>query len=94
MDLSNAENFAMNLTRKFWSELLCMEGLHSEYSWYGGGKHNEKELDPMRKIVLKKYVCYFYPEVDSEDAWRERIVPMINEKVRKMTKDAIKKIVP
>jgi hypothetical protein len=85
-DSRNAGNFAVNLTKKLWPELFGEGNLRWMYNWYGGGKHNKQELDKVRKIVLKKYVCYFYPEFKPEDAWRERIVMRINESLRRNDK--------
>ena len=85
-DSRNAGNFAVNISRRLWPELFGEGDLRFQYNWYGGGIHNKKELDPVRKSVVKKYVCVFYPEVASEDAWRERIVSRINESLRRNDK--------
>lgn len=39
---------------------------------------------------MVKYMCYFYPEVVSEDSWRERIVTSINESLRRNDKRSMK----
>lgn len=89
-DSRNAGNFAVNLCRKLWPELYGEGNLRFSYNWYGGGKHNKQELDRVRKGVVKKYVCFFYPEVVSEDSWRERIVTRINESLRRNDKRSTK----
>ena len=43
-------------------------------------------MDPVRKEVCRKYVCYFFPEFKVEDSWRERIVSKINECLRRNDK--------
>ncbi|XP_061185032.1 uncharacterized protein LOC133193061 [Saccostrea echinata] len=85
-DSRNAGNFAVNLSRRLLPELYGEGNLRFQYNWYGGGKHNKKELDPVRKTVVRKYVCFFYPEVASDDAWRERIVSRVNESLRRNDK--------
>ncbi|XP_052719442.1 mucin-2-like [Crassostrea angulata] len=84
----NAGNFAVNLTRKLFPELFGEGQLRYEYNWYGGGKLAKKELDPVRKQVVKQYVVYFFPEFQSHEAWRERqqLVPKINECLRRNDK--------
>ncbi|XP_022298204.1 uncharacterized protein LOC111107333 [Crassostrea virginica] len=84
--VGNTGNFAVNISRRLWPELFGEGDLRFQYNWYGGGIHNKKELDPVRKSVVRKYVCFFYPEVASEDAWRERIVSRINESLRRNDK--------
>lgn len=82
----NAGNFAVNLTRKLFPELFGEGQLRYEYNWYGGGKLAKKELDPVRKQVVKQYVVYFFPEFQSHEAWRECVVPKINECLRRNDK--------
>jgi hypothetical protein len=82
----NAGNFAVNLTRKMFPELFSEGDVRFGYNWYGGGKHAKKELDPTRKQIIKRYVCFFFPEYKSEDAWRERVVTKINECLRRNDK--------
>lgn len=82
----NAGNFTVNITRKLFPELFGEGQLRLEYNWYGGGKLSKKELDPARKHVVKQYVVYFFPEFQSHEAWRERVVPKINECLRRNDK--------
>ncbi|XP_065939450.1 putative uncharacterized protein DDB_G0290521 [Magallana gigas] len=82
----NAGNFAVNLTRKLFPELFGEGQLRYEYNWYGGGKLEKKELDPVRKQVVKQYVVYFFPEFQSHEAWRKCVVPKINECLRRNDK--------
>ena len=93
-DSRNAGNFAVNISRRLWPELFGEGDLRFQYNWYGGRIHNKKELDPVRKSVVKKYVCVFYPEVASEDTWRERIVSRINESLRRNDKQTEKTVLP
>ncbi|XP_061170870.1 uncharacterized protein LOC133180340 [Saccostrea echinata] len=94
----NAGNFAVNLTRKIFPELYGEGNLRMEYNWYGGGKLSKKELDPARKQVVRRYVCYFFPEFKPEDSWRERIVSKINESLRRndkrLKKDSVNLVMP
>ena len=76
-DSRNGGNFAVNLTRKLWPELFGEGNLRFNYNWYGGGQLNKQEMDPVRKEVCRKYVCFFFPEFKVEDSWRERIVSKI-----------------
>ena len=85
-DSRNGGNFAVNLTRKLWPELFGEGNLRFNYNWYGGGQLNKQEMDPVRKEVCRKYVCYFFPEFKVEDSWRERIVSKINECLRRNDK--------
>ncbi|XP_061192786.1 uncharacterized protein LOC133200997 [Saccostrea echinata] len=85
-DSRNAGNFAVILSRRLWPELFGEGNLCFQYNWYGGGKHNKRELDPVRKTVVRKYVCFFYPEVASDDAWKEHIVSRVNESLRRNDK--------
>lgn len=82
----NSGNFAVNLTRRLFPELFGEGQLRFEYNWYGGGKHTKKELDPVRKQIIRRYGCFFFPEFKSEEAWRERIVIKINECLRRNDK--------
>jgi hypothetical protein len=82
----NAGNFAVILIRKLFPELFGEGDLRFQYNWYGGGKHAKMELDPTRKQLIRRYVCFFFPEYKSEDAWRERIVTKINECLRRNDK--------
>ncbi|XP_062592664.1 uncharacterized protein LOC134254135 [Saccostrea cucullata] len=85
-DSRNSGNFAVNLCRKLFPELYGEGNLRFDYNWFGGGKLGKKELDPRRKSVIKRYVCFFYPELQSEENWRERIVTKINESLRRNDK--------
>ena len=76
-------NFAKRLTERMFPELFGIENLRTQYSYFGGGCHKKKELDPARKEVLRLYVCHFYPEVRSTDAWKDIVVPKINEGLRR-----------
>ena len=68
----NGGNFAVNLTWKLWPELFGEGNLCFNYNWYGGGQLNKQKMDPVRKEVCKKYVCYFFPEFKVEESWKER----------------------
>nr|XP_022310997.1 BEN domain-containing protein 3-like [Crassostrea virginica] len=85
-DSRNGGKFAVNLTRKLWPELFGEGNLRFNYSWYGGGQLNKQEMDPVRKEVCKKYVCYFFPDFKDEESWIERIVSKINECLRRTDK--------
>jgi hypothetical protein len=80
-------NFAAKLTKKLFPELFCSENLRMLYSWVGGGVLNKKELCATRKEVIKHYVVKFFPEFSDEGAFRERIVPKINELLRRKEKE-------
>lgn len=86
MESRNGGNFAVHLTRRLWPELFGEGNIRFNYNWYGGGQLNKEEMDPIRKEVCKKYVCYFNPEFKVEESWRERIVPRINECLRRNDK--------
>ncbi|XP_062600089.1 uncharacterized protein LOC134261694 [Saccostrea cucullata] len=85
-DSRNSGNFAVNLCRKLFPELYGEGNLRFDYNWFGGGKLGKKELDPRRKSVIKRYVCFFYPDLQLEENWRERIVTKINESLRRNDK--------
>uniref|UniRef100_K1Q188 BEN domain-containing protein 3 n=1 Tax=Magallana gigas TaxID=29159 RepID=K1Q188_MAGGI len=74
------------LRERLFPELFGEGQLRFEYNWYGGRKHTKKELDPVRKQIIRRYVCFFFPEFKSEEAWRERIVIKINECLRRNDK--------
>lgn len=82
----NSGNFAVNLTRRLFPELFGEGQLRFEYNWYEGGKHPKNELGPVRKQIIRRYVCFFFPDFKSEEAWRERIVLKINECLRQNDK--------
>lgn len=76
-------NFAARLTKRFFPELFGNDNLQFWYNWYGGGKHAKRELDPTRKEVIRRYTNQHHPEVRRDDIWRERVVPKINELLRR-----------
>lgn len=74
------------MTRRLFPELFGEGQLRFDYNWYGRGKHTKKELNPVRKQIIRRYVCFFFPEFKSEEAWWERIVIKINECLRRNDK--------
>jgi len=81
-----AGNFAAKLTKKFFPELFGPLNLRLMYNWYGGGKLCKQEMDPMRKDIIKRYVQHFYPDVRNTNAWKDRVVPKVNELLRRTEK--------
>ncbi|XP_045164099.2 uncharacterized protein LOC123528448 [Mercenaria mercenaria] len=80
-------NFAGKLVLRFFPELFGIGNLRFQYNWYDGGKLQKSELCPVRKCAIRKYVTYYYPDVSSEIVWKERVVPKINELLRRQTRN-------
>ncbi|KAJ8317119.1 hypothetical protein KUTeg_005023 [Tegillarca granosa] len=80
---SGPGNFAKNLTEKLFPELFDENLRRLNYSFFGGGIRNKTELDPQRKTFLQQYVLHFFPEVKPPEVWKDRVVPKINEALRR-----------
>ncbi|XP_060570938.1 uncharacterized protein LOC132729236 [Ruditapes philippinarum] len=85
-DSNNAGHFAALLVKKLFPELYGPTNLRLNYNWYGGGQKKKYELDASRKEVIKRYVTFFHPEVCDSDVWRDRVVPKVNESLRRLEK--------
>lgn len=83
---SGAGNFASKLVLQLFPELFGVGNIRFQYNWYGGGKLQKTELCPVRKRVVKKYVVYYYPDVAAETVWRDRVVPKVNELLRRQSR--------
>ncbi|XP_033758185.1 BEN domain-containing protein 3-like [Pecten maximus] len=76
-------NFAKNICIKLYPELFGPDNLRYQYSFFGGGPLQKKELDHVRKSYLARYVLYFHPDVKDADMWKSKVVPKINEYLRR-----------
>ncbi|XP_033724496.1 flocculation protein FLO11-like, partial [Pecten maximus] len=83
---SNPGNYARNLVEKIYPELFQEDSQRLNYSYFGGGVLSKKELDPSRKVFLERYVLYLHPELKDNLLWKDRIVPKINECLRRPVK--------
>ena len=76
-------NFAKNISEKLYPELFGPDHLRTGFSYFGGGRLDKKELDPIRKFYLKQYVLFFHPELNSDHLWKETAISKINENLRR-----------
>lgn len=80
---SSLGNFAVKLVERLYPELFGPDHLRLMYSYKGNGKHAKKELDPVRKAIVKRYVCHFNPEMNSEGPYQKLVIDAINERLRR-----------
>lgn len=85
-ECKSAGNFGGHLVKLLFPELFGPNNLKFFYNWNGGGKLMKKELDQTRKMVIRKYVTHFHPSVRAPEAWRNQVVPKINELLRRKDK--------
>ncbi|CAC5392040.1 unnamed protein product [Mytilus coruscus] len=79
-------NFAAALTKRFFPELYGMDNLRYFYNWNGGGKHGKRELDPVRREIIRQFTVRMYPEVRQEDIFRTNVINAVNEMLRRQPK--------
>ena len=87
-------NFASKCTKYLFLELFGASKEKFLYSWCGGGTLKKKALCVVRKEIVKKYVVMFYPKMQEESQFRERIVPKINELLRRREKQSVLNSLP
>ncbi|XP_053388739.1 BEN domain-containing protein 3-like [Mercenaria mercenaria] len=85
-DSKGAGNFGAQLVKRLFPELFGPTNLRHQYNWFGGGVKSKQELCPERKSVVKQYVTFYYPELVDAEQWRDRVVPKINELLRRKDK--------
>lgn len=68
-------------------ELFGLTNLRLRYNWYGGGNRQKSELCRERKALIQRYVTFYYPEIKGEQAFKERVVPKVNELLRRRVRD-------
>lgn len=76
-------NFAKKLVERVFPELFGPSNLRMGYSVYGGGKKGKMPLEHNRLARVRTLINHYYPEMKVEAAWRDRIVPKINEGLRR-----------
>ncbi|OWF52973.1 BEN domain-containing protein 3 [Mizuhopecten yessoensis] len=81
-------NFAKNIVVKIFPELFTSCNVRLGYSYFGGGVLAKKELDPVRKTYLERYVLFFHPELRDQNIWKYSIVPKVNEFLRRGARKA------
>ena len=82
-------NFAVKLVEVLFPELFGPDNMYKCYSYNGGKRYNKLELDPIRKMAIRKYVMFFYPELNKPELYQKAIIDPVNERLRR--KDADKR---
>ena len=86
MEANNAGHFACILTMRLFPELFGPTNLRVLYNWNGNGHRNKKELDPVRKAMIYRYVCHFFPEMKPQQQFDMCIASKVNERLRRVEK--------
>lgn len=68
-------------------ELFGLTNLRLPYNWYEGGNLQKNELCRERKALIQRYLTFYYSEMKSKQAFNEKIVPKINELLRRRVWD-------
>ena len=74
-------NFATKLVRRLYPELFDSQCVRLKVNYYGGPA--KKELDPLRKALIKRYVTAFFPSVKPVAIWKQTVVSKINDFLRR-----------
>ena len=90
-DSKGPGNFAKKLVEKLFPELFGPDNLRNSFSYNGGGPKKKLALDPVRKMVIHRYVLYFYPELSREVSYQNVVINTINEGLRRPDPAARKK---
>ena len=80
---SSRGNFAAKLVEVLFPELFGPDNLSRNYSYNGGKRYNKIELDPVRKMAIKRYITFFYPDLKRPDSYQKAIIDHINERLRR-----------
>ncbi|VDI45351.1 Hypothetical predicted protein [Mytilus galloprovincialis] len=76
-------HLATKLLERLFPELFTTQNYRLQHSYHGGGKCNKTELPYERKTVFQRYVLYFYPGLSEPRAWKDAIIPRVNEYLRR-----------
>ena len=78
---TGAGNFATKIVKHLYPELFGRNQLCKNYNVYG--LCNKLELHPARREVVERYTTAYYPNVKSNEDWKPKVVPKINEYLRR-----------
>ncbi|CAC5387961.1 unnamed protein product [Mytilus coruscus] len=79
----SAGNFASLLLKELMPHLFGQENLRNMYNWKGGGINTKREVCPRTKLAVRKYVVHYYPGCRKEDTFRNVVLHMVNEALRR-----------
>lgn len=80
-------HFTTKLPERLFPELFTSANSRLQYSYHGGGKRNKFEMSQERKSALQRYTLHYYPHLSDARAWKDAIVPRVNEYLRRLPKN-------
>ena len=82
---SSRGNFVTKLVEVLFPELFGTSNFYKNYSYNGGGRHMKLELDTARKIAIRRYSIYFYPDLKKQESYQKHVIDAVNERLRRRT---------
>ena len=64
-------NFVTKLVEVLFPELFGTSNFYKNYSYNGGGRHKKLLLDTARKIAIRRYSLYFYPDLKKQESYQK-----------------------
>ena len=78
---SSRGNFLTKLVEVLFPELFGTWSFYKNYSYNGGGRHKKLELDTARKIAIRRYSIYFYPDLKKQESYQKHVIDAVNERL-------------